>query len=134
VSVNSPRVRLAWLLEEGVLIEGVKGVDAEWVEVDHLVRWARKRRRGLRRDMKRGALRRELRDAEWTGCPGDGGGYREDLGPQFGSQWNWYACKTCHGEHSSPIVREEGRRLREMRARQAKRRAWFRRLLRRATA
>lgn len=51
---HSPRVTIKWMVDEDTPIEGVKGIDSETVHVDDLVRWARKRRRAIRRDIQRG--------------------------------------------------------------------------------
>lgn len=46
------------MVEDGVPLTGVRGVDYEMVPVEDLVKWAKRNRRRLRRDLKHG-----MRDA-----------------------------------------------------------------------
>jgi hypothetical protein len=68
---DGPRITIKWNFDGSAPFKGVSGVDSESVPVDDLVRWARKRRRALRRDIKRGYAARDRKDADKS-KPADG--------------------------------------------------------------
>jgi hypothetical protein len=53
MSEHNALVRIRWSLDDEVLIEGVCGIDSDYVRVRDLVKWARRRRRQLRRDIRK---------------------------------------------------------------------------------
>jgi hypothetical protein len=54
MSEHDALVRIQWSLDDDVPIEGVRGIDSDYVRVRDLVKWARRRRRQLRRDIRKG--------------------------------------------------------------------------------
>lgn len=51
MSDRNARVRIDWMLHEDVPVEGVRGIKGEYVRLEDLVKWARRRRKKLRRDI-----------------------------------------------------------------------------------
>ena len=49
----TPYVSIRWSLDADTPIEGIRGIDSERVPVKDLVRWAKSRRKELRRGIKR---------------------------------------------------------------------------------
>jgi hypothetical protein len=60
--MDEPYVIIKWNLGDNVPVEGVSGIDSERVPLRDLVKWARKNRRRLRRNIRRGYVAADARD------------------------------------------------------------------------
>ena len=62
MAARGDRIYIDWAVASDVRIEGVSGVKGTSIDIEDLVRWARKERKRLRRDIKRGH-ERDAREA-----------------------------------------------------------------------
>lgn len=60
--MDEPYVIIKWSLGDNVPVEGLSGIDSERVALRDLVKWARKNRRRLRQNIRRGYVMADARD------------------------------------------------------------------------